>query len=142
MSHWPTHCARCAADLSKVTSIVSKFNLDTICYPCKRREKAHLNYHEADMAEIASVRAGDMNFAGVGCPPELYKPPCEAETFAIGVSMKSHEEARHLALVAGAILVGQDANSNDSFIFPDTSMALMGTAEPVSVLVTHNPNRN
>ena len=142
MSHWPTHCARCAADLSKVTSIVSKFNLDTICYPCKRREKAHPAYHEADMAEVASVRAGDMNFVGIGCPPELYKPPCQAETFAIGVSMKSHKEAHQMALAAGAIFEGMDENGNDSFVFLDGSLALLGSAEPASVLVTHNPNRN
>lgn len=25
MSHWPTHCERCGADLAKVLSIMSKF---------------------------------------------------------------------------------------------------------------------
>ena len=83
MSHWPTHCERCGADLAKVSSIMSKFNQDTICSPCKARERAHPGYREADEAEIAAVRAGDCNFPGVGCPPVLYNPPCIAEQVAI-----------------------------------------------------------
>ncbi len=68
MSLWPTHCERCGADLSKVSSIVSKFNTETICSPCKARERAHPDYKAADAAEVAAVRAGDMNFPGVGWP--------------------------------------------------------------------------
>ena len=53
MSLWPTHCERCGADLNKVSSIVSKFNTETICSPCKDRERAHPDYKAADAAEAA-----------------------------------------------------------------------------------------
>ena len=52
MNHWPSHCARCGADLTKVSSIMSKFNQDTICADmCKTREKASPNFKAADEAE-------------------------------------------------------------------------------------------
>ena len=88
MNHWPTHCARCGTDLAKVPSIMSKFNQDTICTVCKTREKANPNYAVADEAEIASVRAGILNFVGVGAPSELYKPACNAEKVAIALAGK------------------------------------------------------
>ena len=48
-----------------------------ICPECRDREKTHPAYAAADAAEVAAVRDGQMNFPGVGCPPELYLPrPC------------------------------------------------------------------
>ena len=67
---------------------MSKFNQDTICSVCKTREKANPNYKAADEAEIAAVRAGILNFVGVGAPPELYKPACNAEKVAIALAGK------------------------------------------------------
>lgn len=59
---------------------MSKFNTDHICPECNDRERAHPDYAAADAAEIAAVRAGQMNFVGVGCPPDLYLPNPNAGT--------------------------------------------------------------
>ena len=47
-------CHRCGADRSAV--IMSKFNLETICLPCKKIETKHPLYEEADRAETEAVR--------------------------------------------------------------------------------------
>jgi hypothetical protein len=52
---------------------MSKFNTEEICMDCKEREKRHPLYAEADHCETEAVRAGNTNFAGIGCPPELYE---------------------------------------------------------------------
>lgn len=63
-------CQRCGAEgTSKTTSY---FNIDWICGSCVEREKAHPAYAAARAAEEAAVKAGNYNFAGVGCPPDLY----------------------------------------------------------------------
>jgi len=67
-------CARCRADLRKVGSTMSRFNIDWICGDCEDRERAHPKYREAHDAELRSVQAGVYNFPGIGCPPELYCP--------------------------------------------------------------------
>jgi predicted sulfurtransferase len=69
---YPKLCARCAADLSKTAHTMSKFNTDEICMECKRRERQHPRYKAADRAEMEACKRGDLNFPGIGCPPELY----------------------------------------------------------------------
>lgn len=64
-------CIRCGNENPKST-IMSKFNFDIICSDCKERETKHPRYAEADKAEVDACLAGNMNFAGIGCPPELY----------------------------------------------------------------------
>jgi hypothetical protein len=73
MSYFPEACARCGVSPMRV-SIMSRFNLDTICPRCEAREKRHPQYAEAARIEEAAVRAGNYNFQGVGAPPDLYKP--------------------------------------------------------------------
>ena len=84
MTQFPTHCERCGADLSKTGSIVSKFNLDTICMDCKERERAHPDYAEADAAEVAAVQRGEMNFPGIGLPPDLWRRDAVSVRVMIG----------------------------------------------------------
>jgi hypothetical protein len=38
---------------------------------CKKKERAHPRYAEADAAEVAAVRAGVRNFPGIGKPADL-----------------------------------------------------------------------
>lgn len=85
MNSFPSHCERCGADLSKIGSIVSKFNLDTICMDCKALERAHPDYAKADAAEVAAVQCGEMNFPGIGLPPELHPAAVSVRTM-IGAS--------------------------------------------------------
>lgn len=53
----------------------SCFNRNFICGACAEREQAHPLFPVAKAAEAAAVKAGDFNFAGIGCPPDLYLPP-------------------------------------------------------------------
>ena len=61
---FPDRCKRCGS--RDVGFVVSKFNLDTICIPCKDDERLAPGYKTADAAEVAACRAGDYNFPGVG----------------------------------------------------------------------------
>ena len=61
------HCDRCGDATS--TTIMSKFNTDTLCLPCKRDERLAPGYAAADEAEVAAVRAGGRHFPGVGLSP-------------------------------------------------------------------------
>lgn len=47
---------------------------------CKAAEQAHPKYEEAHAAEVAAVKAGDRNFPGIGCPPELYRNTKSSDT--------------------------------------------------------------
>ena len=66
-------CQRCG----KVTRIttMSRFNTDIICCggndSCSAKEQRHPKYKEASDAEFAAVQRGDMNFPGIGLPPDL-----------------------------------------------------------------------
>jgi recombinational DNA repair protein (RecF pathway) len=66
------NCERCGAPTNITT--MSKFNTETICMDCQRREKAHPLYDEADLAEFTAVANGNLNFPGIGCPAALYEP--------------------------------------------------------------------
>jgi hypothetical protein len=50
---------------------MSKFNLDVICFPCKRKEEKHPSYPAAVAAEEAACKRGDYNFPGIGKPEDL-----------------------------------------------------------------------
>jgi hypothetical protein len=45
---------------------MSRFNTDEICLECEQLETQHPDYQKAKDAELAQVKAGNMNFAGVG----------------------------------------------------------------------------
>jgi uncharacterized Zn finger protein (UPF0148 family) len=62
-------CDRCGA--SSFYSTCSMFNTQTICPECEAREKSHPLYEKARKAESAAVLAGNLNYEGIGLPPEL-----------------------------------------------------------------------
>lgn len=64
-----THCDRCHQPA--LATIMSRFNTDTICLPCEKKERAHPDYQKAADAELAAVRRGDYNFPGIGKPADL-----------------------------------------------------------------------
>ena len=136
MNHWPSHCARCGADLTKVSSIMSKFNQDTICVEvCKTRERAHPGFKAADEAEIAAVRAGVLNFVGVGAPPELYKPACLAEQVAIALAGTQPVLSGEIARNHGGELISAPDLDTDQYRFPDQSVLAIGRSAPARCTV-------
>jgi hypothetical protein len=62
-------CDRCF--ISVRMSVMSMFNEDIICMPCRDKEAAHPKYQEAVEAEAVMVRNGIMNFKGIGKPADL-----------------------------------------------------------------------
>ena len=140
MAAWPTHCRRCGADLAKTSSIMSKFNTDTICSGCKSRERAHPNYRAADEAEVAAVRAGVLNFPGVGAPADLFRPPCGAEQFLLQASQMSGPQAYFLALELGGITQPDTDANTDLFAFPDGSQIHVTHSAPLSFSVIQYAN--
>ena len=65
----PTHCERCGRKL--VSHTMSMFNTQIICIDCKDRERSHHQYEQAVRVELEAVQRGDLNFPGIGLPPEL-----------------------------------------------------------------------
>ncbi|MBR5355639.1 MAG: gamma-glutamylcyclotransferase [Lachnospiraceae bacterium] len=59
------HCDRCGGSLEKGRTM-SMFNTDCICMNCKRKERERPDYAKAVEADIAEVRRGNYNFAGIG----------------------------------------------------------------------------
>lgn len=134
MTMWPTHCARCHADFASVPSIMSKFNAETICLSCKHRERLHPDYAAADAAEIAAVRAGQLNFPGVGnCPPPLYQPPCMAETVALALVGQTFHPAP-IATNHGGVLMEDSPAGTLQFAFPDDSCLSVDSGASISRL--------
>lgn len=62
------NCARCGCEL-RVWSM-SRFNTDALCVPCVEDEQLAPGYANAAAVEAAHVRAGDVNFPGVGLSAE------------------------------------------------------------------------
>ena len=58
-------CDRCGGSLSE-GRILSMFNMDCICPVCKRDEMKRADYKKANDADIAAIKAGNFNFAGIG----------------------------------------------------------------------------
>lgn len=59
------NCQRCNKETGGVT-IMSMFNEQIICMPCKEAEKAHPRYDEAVKADNEQIRKGNYNFEGIG----------------------------------------------------------------------------
>jgi hypothetical protein len=56
-------CDRCGGDANPHT--MSIFNQDTICMPCKEKEKRDPDYELARQAEADAVKRGDYNYPGL-----------------------------------------------------------------------------
>ena len=64
-------CDRCEQPPINSTTILSKFNTQVICIPCKEKEKEHTDYEDACKAEKQAIDNGDLNFPGIGKPEDL-----------------------------------------------------------------------
>ena len=60
-------CQRCGHRCA--TTIMSMFNTEVICLPCKDAERQDPRYHQAAEAEAAAIRHGNYNFPGIGRRP-------------------------------------------------------------------------
>jgi hypothetical protein len=60
-------CDRCGASL-KGGFTMSRFSTDALCMKCAEEERQHPDYQFTNDIELAAVRAGDRNFAGLGWP--------------------------------------------------------------------------
>lgn len=58
-------CERCKKPTNGVT-IMSMFNTQVICMPCKEEEKENPRYMEAVEADRKAIVKGDYNFKGIG----------------------------------------------------------------------------
>lgn len=65
------NCDRCKQPPIQNTTILSKFNQEVICIPCKEKEMKHSKYKAACEAEDQAIRNGDLNFPGIGKPEDL-----------------------------------------------------------------------
>jgi len=63
-------CDRCNHSTNNIT-IMSKFNKDIICMPCKEDERNHPDYKKASDEELAECKKGNYNFEGIGLPDDL-----------------------------------------------------------------------
>jgi len=62
-------CQRCGEETKSYT--MSRFNTQNLCMSCLEKEKKHLQYKEAEAAELRAARAGDYSFPGIGKPADL-----------------------------------------------------------------------
>jgi len=67
--HGEMVCDRCKKPTSGL--IMSKFNTDWCCVLCKKIEQNHPDYSRACEEERTAVKAGNMNFPGIGKPDNL-----------------------------------------------------------------------
>lgn len=58
-------CERCKKPTNG-TTIMSMFNTQVICMPCKEEEKENPRYMEAVEADRKAIVKGDYNFRGIG----------------------------------------------------------------------------
>jgi len=58
------NCDRCGQPTGGAT-IMSIFNEDVICMPCKELEKNDPDYKLASLADLQAIRSGDHNFKGI-----------------------------------------------------------------------------
>lgn len=79
---------------------MSKFNTEYLCPNCEEKEKRHPLYGEADLAETAAVAAGDLDFPGIGCPPELLRISSEEVLTAEQISRQDHVDNAVFNLVS------------------------------------------
>ena len=64
-------CDRCEQPPINSTTIMSKFNTQVICTPCKEKEMKHSKYKDACDAEKQAIDNGDGYFKGIGKPEDL-----------------------------------------------------------------------
>jgi len=62
-------CDRCGKEMN--ISTTSRFNTQMICMNCEEKEKQHSKYAEAARRNRQAVKAGNMNFPGIGKPADL-----------------------------------------------------------------------
>ncbi len=62
-------CMRCGKESIAIT--MSMFNTDRICMECQEIERGHSDYEKAREADLAQIRSGNYNFAGIGKPTDL-----------------------------------------------------------------------
>ena len=55
-------CDRCKQPPIDNTTIMSKFNTQVICTPCKEKEKEHTDYEAACNAENQAIDISDRNY--------------------------------------------------------------------------------
>lgn len=65
MSMYRENCDRCHQPTNGVT-IMSMYNEDIICIPCKGREKERSDYNKAVQADIEEIKKGNYNYEGIG----------------------------------------------------------------------------
>lgn len=135
MNQFPDHCERCHADLRKTSSIMSRFSTETLCSACEKRERVHPKYQEAHDRELEQVKAGNMNYAGIGSPPELYQPMTQAEVLAVAVSGKSEAEAFAIAKESEGQMIDLDAQ-RFVYRFADGSSVTISKTSPAKAVVT------
>ncbi len=70
-------CARCNVDV--VTTMMSMFNTETICIPCKKHEEHCPDYKRAVAEELRQVKKGNFNYEGIG----LTKPIKTVEEYPV-----------------------------------------------------------
>ena len=58
-------CDRCGKPLTDGFSM-SRFNTSALCFDCLEEERQHPDYQKAVDAELAALRSGNRNFAGLG----------------------------------------------------------------------------
>ena len=51
--------------------MMSMFNVQMLCNPCKDIEFRHPDYDRAREAEYDAVMRGDFDYEGIGLPPDL-----------------------------------------------------------------------
>lgn len=75
----PACCGHCGATpLTNFT--MSRFSTKYICVHCEALEKRHPLYIEAKAIELAAVKAKNMNYPGIGTPPDLIEASRLART--------------------------------------------------------------
>jgi hypothetical protein len=59
-----TNCQRCGKEA--FATIMSMFNTQMICIPCKELEEKRSDYKDAQQADIDAIKQGNFNFKGKG----------------------------------------------------------------------------
>ena len=60
-----SNCDRCGGSLAG-GRVMSMYNTQCICMDCKKRERLRKDYKAASDAENEAVKAGNLNFEGIG----------------------------------------------------------------------------
>ena len=103
-----TTCDRCGGSLEG-GRIMSMFNTDCICIACKEKERQNKQYKAANNADIAAIKAGNYNFAGIGYPAEVGREQCLINTNAEGFDIMCISNRRFMYNPkTGTLVFGKD----------------------------------